>query len=405
MAMFNPFLPSFMRDPYRAYAALRSEEPVHRSMALEAWVVTGYEQCDQILRDHATFSSDASNARGNMAQMLNEQRLQSPLGQVATLLTSDPPEHTRLRGVINRGFTPRTVERQRSHIDGIAATLMERAAAGSSFDVMADLAQPLPVIVIAELLGVAPADRDLFTQWSAVIAGATNMFSSLEQIDEIRATTLELIDYFAPVIEQRRSQPRDDLISALVHGEEGDDDRLSGEEVLAFCILLLVAGNETTTNLIGNGTLALMANPQQQAALREQPALLSAAVEELARYDSPVQGVVRFALARSVVGGCTIEQGDAVLAMLGAANRDPARFSEPDVLDLRRSEARPLSYGAGIHACLGASLARMEAEIAIAALVRGFEALGPPPQQPERGGTFLLRGLRSLPRHVPVSGS
>ena len=395
MAIFNPFVPSFLEDPYPAYTRLQAEDPVHYSLALQAWVLTGYDACVTVLRDHETFSSDSSHAKSQLGQLLNEQRLQSPLGAVSTVLTSDPPEHTRLRSIVNHALTPRVVNGLRPHIEEITQSLLAAAPAGEPFDVMSGIAQPLPVIVIAELLGVPPSDRELFRRWSNAIAVATGVAGSPAVLEAAQQAAQELIDYLGRFVEERRSQPREDLISLLVRAEEAGD-RLSPEELLAFCILLLVAGNETTTNLIGNGMLALVRAPDQWALLRSHPERVPAAVEELLRFDSPVQGLVRFPRSDVEVGGRRIDVGDTVTIWVGAANRDPAHFPEPDRLDVQRTECRHLSMGMGIHFCLGSPLARLEGEIAFAALVRQFEAPRLAGDGAQRGGTVLLRGLSKL---------
>ncbi|MEZ4504244.1 MAG: cytochrome P450, partial [Dehalococcoidia bacterium] len=396
MVMFNPFLPSFLKDPYPSYAALRAREPVHRSMALQAWVITSYDRCVEVLRDPDTYSSEMERAQSQLGRALNQQRAESPLGQVPTALNSDPPTHTRLRGIVNRAFTPRTVEEMRPHIERLTAELLDAIEPGTPFDLMSALAQPLPVIVIAEMLGIPPGDRERFKRWSDAIAAATGVLTPLPEIEAARRAAQELIDYLEPIVEARRRQPEGDLLSALVQAED-EGHRLTRDELLAFAILLLVAGNETTTNLIGNGTLALLRNPDQLDVLRADPELLSNAIEELVRYDSPVQGVVRFTKRPADLGGQTIAEGDTVLVMLGAANRDPAHFTEPEVLDVRADRERHIAFGLGPHFCLGAPLARMEAEIAFRGLLERFPALTLTEDGPQQGGTFILRGLERLP--------
>ncbi|MQA00160.1 MAG: cytochrome P450 [Dehalococcoidia bacterium] len=394
MAVFNPFVPSYKSNPYRQYSRLRADDPVHRSQALGAWVLTRYADCLAVLRDQAAFSSDARNARGPVADAIDEQRRGSPLGRTPTVLTSDPPDHTRLRGIVTRAFTPRRVAELRPHIEEIARDLLADAPAGE-FELMAGLAQPLPVIVIAELLGVPSEDRARFKEWSNAIAATTNVVTREDEALAARQATEQLVEYFGRVVSQRRREPREDLISALVTAEE-DGQRLSEREVLAFAILLLVAGNETTTNLIGNGTLALLEQPEQAQRLRDDPSRLAGGIEEMLRYDSPVQGVVRFATRDVEVGGRLVSKGDIVLAMLGAANRDPEQFPEPDTLDVAREDVRHLSFGMGIHFCLGAPLARLEAQVAFGVLLERFPHLQLGEGGRERGGTFLLRGPSRL---------
>lgn len=399
--VFNPFVPSFRRNPYLQYARLREGDPVHRSGALQAWVLTRHADCLAVMRDHERFSSDSRTARGQLAEALQQQRRESPLPTADTMLGVDPPRHTQLRGLVSRGFTPRRVEELRPRIESIMRDLLD--AAGSRFDLMTEIAQPLPVIVIAELLGVSPADRLRFKDWSRTLANTTNVLQTPEMIEAARVAILELIDYFTKVIDERRLDPRDDLISALVRAEE-DGQRLSREDVLAFAILLLVAGNETTTNLIGNGLAALLDHPEAMEALRAEPARLGAAIEEMLRFDSPVQGVVRFATRDLEIAGQPVAAGDVVLALTGAANRDPAVFADPDRFDIARFEdgrtERHLSFGQGIHYCLGAPLARMEAGIVFSALLDRFAAIRAVEPGIERGGTLLLRGPVSFPVEV-----
>jgi len=396
MVVFNPFVPSYKTNPHLQYARLRAMEPVHRSSAMQAWILTRYDDCIAVLRDPRTFSSDGLNASGQLGDSIREQRASSALGQVQTLLTVDPPDHTRLRGVINRAFTPRRAELLRPRIEAISHELLDAIPSVGNFDLMTAFAQPLPVIVIAELLGIPPSERDRFKQWSTKIAATTDLLNSESAIMDARETTLELIDYFNDFIQVRREKPRDDLISALV-AAQSTDEQLTHEEILAFAILLLVAGNETTTNLIGNGTLALLDNSEMFQSLRNQPDHFPAAIEEMLRYDSPVQGVVRVAVRDTTIGTQEIARGDMLMLMLGAANRDPAQFPSPDRFDVTREPNRHLSFGLGSHFCLGAPLARLEAEVAFSLLLRRFPHIARGSGNMERGDTFLLRGLTKLP--------
>ena len=400
MAIFNPFLPSYEANPYPAYAALRAEDPVHFSAAIQAWVLTAYEDCERVLRDADTFSSSSYTASGQLATALQQQRREFPLGEVPTVLNSDPPVHTRLRSLLNRAFTPRAIDGLRPHVEEIAASLLAGAdRAGGRFDAVTGFAQPLPIIVIAELLGVPPSDRDRLKEWSTAIANTTNVLNTEPALAAARQATLELIAYMDEVVAQRRTAPGADIMTALVQAEEGGE-RLSHDELLAFSILLLLAGHETTTNLIGNGLLALTEHPEQAARLRADRALLPSAVEEFLRYDSSVQGAVRFARQTAEVGGRTIEQGSTLLLLLGAANRDPAQFPDPDALDVARSPNRHLSFGRGIHFCLGAPLARLEGDIAFAALLDRFPELRLAEGGAQRSGTLVLRGMGKLELEV-----
>jgi cytochrome P450 len=396
MAIFNPFLPSFAANPYPAYSSLRASEPVHYSPTLQAWVITSYAECEQVLRDPQTFSNNPMLATSPIARQFQQQRREFPLGEVPTVLNSDAPVHTRLRGIVTRAFTPRVVEGLRGRIEEITDELLEAAPSDEPFDLVSTLALPLPVIVIAELLGVPATDRERFKRWSTSIADvATNLFSTPEAIESTKRASAELIEYLTGFVEERRREPREDLITALVQAEDGGS-RLTRDELLAFTIVLLIAGHETTINLIDNGMLALLEAPEQFDLLRDDPSLIADAVEEFLRYDSPVQGLIRVARDDAALGGRQLRAGDALIVMIGAANRDPARFPDPDRLDLRREDNRHLAFGLGPHFCLGAPLARLEAQVAFDALLRRFPSMQLA-GKPERGGTFVLHGLSRLP--------
>jgi cytochrome P450 len=309
---------------------------------------------------------------------------------------SDPPDHTRLRALVQKAFTPRMIDQLRPRIITIVGELLERIAEREGqFDLIADLAYPLPVVVIAELLGVPPEDRSVFREWSSVLAASLDPLVSPELMARVYPARQALHAYLRGIIAQRRREPRSDLISALV-GVEERGDVLSEPELVVMCTLLLIAGHETTVNLIGNGMLALLRHPEQLERLRRSPELIGTAVEELLRFDSPVQLTGRRVTAPAEIGGRMIPAGDFVLPLLGAANHDPAVFADPAKLDIGRAPNPHVAFGRGIHFCLGAPLARVEGQLAIGALVRRFPKLTLA-GEPARRNQITLRGLSSLP--------
>ena len=381
-------LPLLQRDPYPFYEQLRRSGPVVWAPSLERWLVTGHPEVVEVLRDER-FSADRRKWRGF------EPVVEPGREGARSMLVVDPPDHTRLRTLVQKAFTPRVVERLRPRIEALVKEALDEAEARGSMDLVADLAYPLPVTVIAELLGVPVEDRSAFRRWSDALVGALDPVALTDRRSAVLAARDALHAYLERVVAERRAAPRDDLISRLVEAEE-QGDRLSGPELLAMGVLLLVAGHETTVNLIGNGINALLAHPDQLARLRDEPELIEPAVEELLRYDSPVQLTGRVALEELELGGRRVEPGQMLMLLLGAANRDPRVFAEPERLDLGRDPNPHLAFGRGIHFCLGAPLARLEGQIAIGELVRRFPTLRPA-GAPERRPTVTLRGFASLP--------
>ena len=346
---------------------------------VDAWVLTRYEQVDAMLRDHERFA--------NAGRRFHDTGL-------ITMLDLDPPDHTRLRSLVSRAFTPRSVSRWEGRVREIADRLLDAVADRERFDLIAALGYPLPVTVIAEMLGVPADDMDRFEGWSNDIALTVEPILAPARIEAVRRATGELFAYFETIVEARRRVPRDDLVSALLAAEE-EGDRLTREELLSTMLLILVAGNETTRNLIGNGMLALLRHPDQLRRLRQEPGLLEPAVDELLRYDSPVQLDGRVVRENLEMGGRRLRAGEKVIGLLGAANRDPAAFDSPDALDIGRKEGSHLSFGRGIHYCLGASLAVMEARIAFRGLLDRFAAIRLAAEPRYRDG-IVLRGVDSL---------
>ena len=312
------------------------------------------------------------------------------------ILFLDPPDHTRIRQLVGKAFTPRAVEAMRPHIQEIVDGLLDAAAGKGEMDVIADLALPLPVTVISEMLGVPVEDQARLQQWTDIAVRLIDPSDDVAILAEAANALGGYNEYFGGLIGERRQQPREDLLSALVQAEE-EGDRLSEQELLAMMALLYVAGHETTVNLIGNGMLALFRHPGELDRLRRDPSLLPSAVEEMLRYDSPVQLTARTATADVELDGLRIAKGQEAGVLLGAANRDPAQFPDPDRFDVGRQDNRHVAFGGGIHHCLGAPLARAEAQIAIGSLLRRFPVLNLVDREPPRKETVNLRGLASLP--------
>jgi cytochrome P450 len=399
---FNPLKREFRRDPYPAYRALQAKDPFHRSRLVGGWVLTRYDDVSAVLRDNRFLADDRklpffakNRKRLRDAGVLTEEEA----GRDApTMLRSDPPDHTRLRSLVNRAFTPRAIESLQPRIEQIVAELLDPIAGEGAMDAIRDLAYPLPVIVIAEMLGIPPEDREQFKKWSDDVVGDVGLASiddSRRAMEAFRA----LCAYLEPILQERRREPREDLLSALLAAEEAGD-RLTMEEMYTMVTLLLVAGNETTTNLIGNGLLALLRHPEQLALLRDEPALIGDAIEELLRYDSPVQATTRFVVEDVDLAGHRIRAGHQMALLLGAANRDPSRFARPDEVDITRTNVQPLSFGSGIHYCLGAPLARVEGRIALGALLERFPNVRLATDDLEWNDNVILRGLKALPLAV-----
>jgi cytochrome P450 len=391
----DPFAPEMRVDPYPTYARLRASGPVYIDPP-GGWFLARHADVHRVLRDPC-FGRDGTGAA--IEAVFGPGPVQQSFSR--WMLFMDPPHHTRLRALAAKAFTPRAVEQVRPQIQRIVDGLLDPLEERGVLDLIADLAYPLPVMVISELLGVPVDDRDRFHDWSAAIAQSLDVLTKRgpDVVARANAAALALTEYFRQLVDARRQQPRDDLLSALVAAEEGGL-RLSEEELLATCVLLFFAGHETTVNLIGNGMFALLRHPDQLATLRAEPALIGSAIEELLRYDGPVQRTGRVALADVEIGGSVIRRGERVSVLLGAANRDPDRFAEPDRLDIARGDNHHLAFGGGIHYCLGAPLARVEAQVAIETLLRRLPGLGLRTDTPTWRDNLVLRGLTALPLAV-----
>ena len=392
--LFNPLSPEFIRDPYPSYERLRNTDPMHIT-PFGAFLASRHAEVSLVLRDKR-FGKDFVD---RTVRRYGPQVMEEPIFRSMQhwMLQQDPPDHTRLRGLVVKAFTARRVEDMRPRIQAIVDETLDRIAPRGQMDLIEDFAFRLPVTIICDMLGIPEDHREVFYKSSR--DGGRLLDPVPLSPAEIAAANAAHQMYFQQLFELRRKSPGDDLTTQLVQAEE-DGSKLSNEELTANIILLFGAGHETTVNLIGNGLLALHRNPDQLALLKANPELITNAIEEFLRYDSSVQMGGRVALEDiDDVGGKKIPKGESVLCLLGSANRDPAVYPDrPDRLDITRSNVRPLSFGGGIHFCLGAQLARIEAEVAIATLLRRLPDLRlDDAQTPEWRPTFVLRGLKRLP--------
>lgn len=394
LSLYHLLDPEVLGHPYPLYARLRSEDPVHWDPFLHAWIVTRYNDVARVLLEFIAKRTPTPEqlASVGLAEL-------SPIAQIMVkqMLFMDAPMHMRLRALCSQAFTPRRVEALRHHIEEIADRLLDAVEPVGSMDVIAEFAAPLPAIVTAEMLGVPTSDHEKLKTWSADFAEMLGNFQhnpdhALRVLHSLR----EMQAYFKDRIEELKGAPRAGLIHSLLTAEV-DGDRLSEEEVVANTIVTMVGGQETTTNLIGNGLLTLIRNPAQTQNLRNDRSLLPSAVEELLRYESPSQHTARLAPEDLELGDKKIRKRDAVIAVMGAANRDPERFSDPDRLDLARADNRHLAFGYGPHFCFGAALARIEGQIAFAAILRRFSDLTVTSPTLVWRENLGLRGLKSLP--------
>ena len=391
--------PGTLANPYAFYEMLHGMGSIvflPNLFHIGAWIVGSHSACSQILRSKHFGKEGQKVLAPEVLAKLPQEAVELAERRRNSMLFRDPPDHTRLRGLVSQAFTPRTVERLRPHIAEIAERLIDAMVEKGSADLITDFAFPLPIIVIAELLGVPPADRAQFKAWSTDLTHGLRPDVTPAEIQTATRAIQAMDSYLEAVIEERRKQPRADLISELVQAQS-EGDKLTMAELTTTCRLLLTAGHETTVNLIGNGMLALLADPAARAELAADPALLPGAVEELLRYDSPVQLTMRFSYQDTALGGHTLKRGDVVITVLGAANRDPAQFPDPNRLDLRRENAHThLSFGQGIHYCLGAALARLEGQVVINSLVQRFGAMEIVTDPVTYREHFVLRGLKEL---------
>lgn len=401
LSLYRLLDPAVLADPYPLYRRLREEDPVHWDPFLHTWVVTRYADVITVL---LTFSADRTPSPAQMTSM----GLGSiePIAQVMVkqMLFMDAPAHTRLRKLCSMAFTPRRVDAMVSQIQNIADGLIDSVAASGRMDVIADFASPFPAIVTAGLLGVPVGDHQQLKAWSADFAEMLGNFQhNPDRVGRVLRTVEDMTAYFRDAIREQRRKPRDGLIRSLMDAEV-EGQRLTEEEVIANTIVTMVGGQETTTNLIGNGLLTLLRQPERLAELRDDPSIIEPAVEELLRYESPSQHTARIAHEDVVMGGKHIRKGDAVMAVMAAGNRDPDRFPDPDRLDLSRQDNRHLAFGWAAHFCFGAPLARMEGQIAFSTLLRRLPDLALAADRVGWRENLGLRGLNALPVTFRPSG-
>jgi cytochrome P450 len=389
--------PAFLADPYPVFQRLRAAAPVFKA-PLGRWFVTRYDDTALILRDRR-FGKDYADPDA-LIRRFGPTAAQEPAVVELThmMLMRDPPDHTRLRGLVTKAFTARRIEAMRAHVQDLTDRLLDKVIPLGRMDAIRDLAFPLPVLVICELLGIPDQDQARFVTGSASGAVLLNPTPPTRaELDNANRGTLESGAYFEALFERRRRDPQDDLISQLVQAEEAGD-RLTTAELRANVSLLFGAGHETTVNLIGNGFLSLLRHPAQWRILRDDPSLIPNAIEEILRFESPVQAVARMVTEPVELSGVTLEPSAMVVPLIGAANRDPEMFEDPDRFDVTRKDLRPLSFGGGIHFCLGAQLARIEAAVVFETVLRRLpEPRLMQPDHPKWRPSFILRGLTELP--------
>jgi len=377
---YNPFLPEMISDPYPAYRRLREDDPVHYSDVVRSWVLTRYDDVAKALGD-PQLSSDRTKAR----------KYRGTRRTAGGTFQTDPPQHTRIRNLVNKAFTPKLIETMRERVESVVDHLLDELARHDEVDIIDAFAYPLPMTVISEIIGAPTEDHAMFQRWGRELAPSLDhTFSGRSQV----TVGADMGTYFATLVPERRKSPRDDLITALIEVSDGED-RLADHEVLEVLIFLLFAGHETTVNLIGNGFLSLLRNPDQLARVRDEE-LSRKCVEELLRYESPAQIIARTVNEDLEWDGHTFREGDAVVGLLGAANRDPERFEDPDTLDAGRTPNPHVAFGHGPHFCLGAQLSRLEGRVAVPALVRRFPRVQLVDPTPDWRQTAVLRGLNSL---------
>jgi cytochrome P450 len=392
--LFDPLSPEFKRDPYPTYERLRAEAPIFYSDELRLWFACTYEDVAAILRDKRFGRSITHVMSREELGLPPRDPKYAPFRKLSdhSMFDKEPPDHTRLKSLVHKVFTPRRVEDLRGKIEAMCDDLLDQA--GHSFDLLEDFAVPLPVNVIAELLGVPDADRHKLRPWSRDIVAMYELNHTPEQAERAITAAVEFSDYLRDLARRRKTEPQGDLISALATVEDAGET-LSEDELISTCILLLNAGHEATVNVIGNSFWALFQNPDQLDLLRQRPELVKTAVEEMMRFDTPLQLFRRWVLEDLDYKGFPLKQGQEIALLFGSANRDPRQFPQPERLDITRAENAHISFSLGIHYCLGAPLARLELQTAVAALMRRVPEMRLN-YTPEYRDSYVIRGLKDL---------
>lgn len=393
----------FLKNPYPVYDELRVNDPIHWSAENGYWILTRYADIAAQVQNDCLSSNRIAAHQGRMPEAAKEHFRPFFTAVGSWMLMIDPPDHTRLRALVSKAFTPGVVENMRALVQKLVDEMLASVTERGSMEVMTDLANPLPATVIAEMLGVSGTDQQQFKAWSDDIAMGLGGIDSARTKEELfslydlaQKSFIALADYFRVKVAELRARPSNNLLSALIQAEE-QGDRLTESELFANCVLLMIAGHETTTNLIGNGVLALLRNPEQKNKLAHNPEAIVSAVEELLRFDSPVQKMGRIALADINIGDKQIKQGDLVCVSYAAGNRDPEQFASPAELDIMRKPNRHLAFGHGLHYCVGAALARLEGQIAINTILSRMPALRLDSEELQWNRNLTLRGLQALP--------
>lgn len=383
--------PGSSRNPYPLYAQLRNNAPVHRAGFLPVWVLSGYAECDQAFRSGA-FGKRDELTRGFGHDLADDQTY--AFMSKDSIVRQNPPDHTRLKGLISREFTARRVQEMRARIEALTLHLLDSIDDHSDFDLMADLAFSLPVRVLGELLGVPEAEQAQFRALTVSITKLIDPSSTPDEVARGKADCLVMERYFLDLIESRRRRPTEDLTTALIHVRDGEE-RITEDELLATVMVLFFGGVETTTSVLGSTVLTLLEHPDQLAALRLDRDKIPFAVDECLRYQSPTQATARTVLQPTAVNGIPLAEGDVVLTLLGAANRDPRRYAEPDRFDITRHDGH-LAFAAGLHYCIGAALAKLEVEVALEAILHRFTDLHLLDDEPRWRPNVTMRGLETL---------